>query len=54
MIVGPSDRLRRIAAAHMLAFEDPEADEDRILAAVAWIEESEEHYQLAREISRFS
>lgn len=54
MIVGPSDRLRQIAAAHILALEDTEADEDRILAAVAWIEESEEHYQLAREISRFS
>lgn len=54
MIAAPSDQLRQIAVAHLLALEDPEAGEERVLAAVAWIEESEQHYQLAREISRFS
>jgi transmembrane sensor len=49
-----SDRLRMLAAEHVLALEDPEASEERVLAALAWLEEDEEHYLLAREVSRFS
>lgn len=54
MMAAPSERLRQIAVAHLLALEDPEASDERILAAVTWIEENEQNYQLAREISRFS
>lgn len=48
-----SDRMRRTAAMHVLALEDPDASEEAVLAAIDWVEEKE-NYQLARKVARFS
>lgn len=54
MMATSADDLRRIASAHYLTLEGPDASEADVLAAIDWIEESPDHYALVQEVSRFS